>query len=90
MAYVTEQNLTDIVLDRWQQIPDPRMRQIMQAAIKHLHAFVREVEPTGQEWFTTIDLLLCPVMPCPAFPHATDAPFDARTVEIAGEARPHF
>jgi len=57
MAYVTEQNLTDVVLERWQQIPDPRLRQIMQAAIKHLHAFVREVEPTGGEWFTTIDWL---------------------------------
>src|SRR5947209_17964351 len=57
MAYVTEQNLTDIVLERWQEIPDPRLRAIMQSAIKHLHAFVREVEPTGQEWFTTIDWL---------------------------------
>jgi hydroxyquinol 1,2-dioxygenase len=57
MAYVTEQNLTDVVLERWQQIPDPRLRQIMQAAIKHLHAFVREVEPTGEEWFKTIDWL---------------------------------
>jgi hydroxyquinol 1,2-dioxygenase len=57
MTYVTEQNLTDVVLERWQQIPDPRLRQIMQAAIKHLHAFVREVEPTGAEWFTTIDWL---------------------------------
>jgi hydroxyquinol 1,2-dioxygenase len=57
MAYVTEQNLTNVVLERWQQIPDPRLRQIMQAAIKHLHAFVREVEPTGEEWFKTIDWL---------------------------------
>ena len=57
MAYVTEQNLTDIVLERWQEIPDPRLRRIMQAAIKHLHAFVREVEPTGQEWFAAIDWL---------------------------------
>jgi hydroxyquinol 1,2-dioxygenase len=57
MAYVTEQNLTDIVLDRWQQIPDPRLRQVMQAAIKHLHGFVREIEPTGEEWFTVIDWL---------------------------------
>jgi len=57
MPYVTEQNLTDIVLERWQQIPDPRLRQVMQAAIKHLHGFVREIEPTGEEWFTVIDWL---------------------------------
>jgi hydroxyquinol 1,2-dioxygenase len=57
MPYVTEHNLTDVVLDRWKQIPDPRLRQIMASAIKHLHAFVRETEPTEAEWFTTIDWL---------------------------------
>ncbi len=57
MAYVTEENLTDVVLERWKDIPDPRLRQVMQSAIKHLHAFVREVEPTGKEWFTVIDWL---------------------------------
>lgn len=57
MAYVTEQNLTDIAMERWQDIPDPRLRQVMTALIKHVHAFVREIEPTGQEWFTAIDWL---------------------------------
>jgi hydroxyquinol 1,2-dioxygenase len=57
MPYVTEKNLTDVVLDRWQDIPDPRLRQVMTAAIKHLHAFVREVEPTQEEWFAAIQFL---------------------------------
>jgi hydroxyquinol 1,2-dioxygenase len=57
MAYVTEENLTDIVLERWKDIADPRLRQVMLKAIKHLHAFVREVEPTEAEWFTVIDWL---------------------------------
>jgi hydroxyquinol 1,2-dioxygenase len=57
MPYVTEQNLTDIVLERWKNIPDPRLRQVMQAAVKHLHAFVREIEPSEAEWFTVIDWL---------------------------------
>src|SRR4051812_42345023 len=57
MPYVTEQNLTDVVLQRWQNIPDPRLRQIMQSLIKHLHGFVREIEPTEAEWFTAIDWL---------------------------------
>ena len=55
MPYVTEKNLTDIVLKRWQDIPDPRLREVMQSLIKHLHAFVREIEPTGAEWFKAID-----------------------------------
>src|SRR5215210_2168414 len=57
MSYVTETNLTDVAVERWKNIPDPRLRQVMAAAIKHLHAFVREVEPTPQEWFTAIDWL---------------------------------
>jgi hydroxyquinol 1,2-dioxygenase len=55
MPYITEQNLTDIVLKRWQDIPDPRLKEIMQSLIKHMHAFVRDIEPTNQEWFTAID-----------------------------------
>ncbi len=57
MPFVTEENLTDIVLQRWQNIPDPRLRQVMQSLIKHLHGFVREIEPTEAEWFTAIDWL---------------------------------
>jgi hydroxyquinol 1,2-dioxygenase len=55
MSYITEENLTDIVLKRWQDIPDPRLKEIMQSLIKHLHAFVRDIEPTGAEWFKAIE-----------------------------------
>jgi hydroxyquinol 1,2-dioxygenase len=57
MTYVTEENLTDLAVERWSNIPDPRLRQVMMAAVKHLHAFVREVEPSQQEWFATIQWL---------------------------------
>ena len=57
MTYVTEDNLTDVVLERWNDIPDARLRQIMQSLIKHLHDFVRDVEPTQAEWATGIDWL---------------------------------
>jgi hydroxyquinol 1,2-dioxygenase len=57
MAYVTEDNLTDVALERWKDIPDPRLRQIMQSLIKHLHGFVRDIEPTQAEWATAIDWL---------------------------------
>ena len=30
MPYVTEQNLTDVVLDRWKAVPDPRLKKVMQ------------------------------------------------------------
>ncbi|HEX2256982.1 MAG TPA: dioxygenase, partial [Afifellaceae bacterium] len=57
MPYVTEENLTDVAVERWGNIPDPRLREVMTALVKHLHAFVREVEPTQPEWFTAIDWL---------------------------------
>jgi hydroxyquinol 1,2-dioxygenase len=57
MPYVTEANLTDIAIERWQNIQDPRLRQVMTSLIKHLHAFVREIEPTSEEWFTAIEWL---------------------------------
>ncbi len=57
MPYVTEETLTDIAKDRWGNIPDPRLRQIMQAAVKHMHAFVREIEPTKDEWVTAVEWL---------------------------------
>jgi hydroxyquinol 1,2-dioxygenase len=57
MTYVTEDNLTDVVMERWKAIPDPRLRQVMQSLIKHLHGFVREIEPTQVEWAGAIDWL---------------------------------
>ena len=57
MPYITEDNLTDIAIDRWSNIPDPRLREVMTAMVKHVHAFVREVEPTPEEWYTAIDFL---------------------------------
>ncbi len=57
MPYITEENLTDIAVDRWSNIPDPRLRKVMTAMVKHVHAFVREIEPTPDEWYTAIDFL---------------------------------
>jgi hydroxyquinol 1,2-dioxygenase len=57
MPYVTESNLTDVALARWKDIPDPRLRAVMQSLIKHVHGFVREIEPTQAEWAAAIDWL---------------------------------
>jgi len=57
MAYETGEDFTKSVLKRWQDIPDPRLREVMQSAIKHLHGFVSDVQPTGAEWFKAIQFL---------------------------------
>ena len=58
MPYATENDLTDLVLERWNGIPDPRLRQIMESLIKHLHGFVHDIEPTQAEWATGLSFLL--------------------------------
>jgi hydroxyquinol 1,2-dioxygenase len=57
MPFVTEANLTDIARERWNNTPDPRLRTIMTSLVKHIHAFVRDIEPTEAEWATAIDWL---------------------------------
>jgi hydroxyquinol 1,2-dioxygenase len=52
-----ETSITDAVLERLSATPDPRMRQVSQALVRHLHAFVREVEPSFEEWQTAISFL---------------------------------
>ena len=53
----TEDDITASVLARFAATADPRLRQIMLALIKHLHAFVKDVELTEAEWFQAIELL---------------------------------
>jgi hydroxyquinol 1,2-dioxygenase len=53
----SEKNLTAEVLKRIRNTRNPRLKQIMTAYIKHLHAFVREVKPTPDEWMQGIQFL---------------------------------
>ena len=50
MTYVTRENITDQVLEVFKRTPDPRLREVMQSLVKHLHAFIREVEPSDKEF----------------------------------------
>lgn len=52
-----ETSITDAVLERLSAAPDPRMRLVSQALVRHLHAFVREVEPSFEEWQAAIGFL---------------------------------
>ena len=86
MPYVTERNITDIVFDRWDAVQDPRLRQIMQSMISHLHAFVRDIEPTEQEWMTAIEWLTRTAEDSPASPWLPGARYNlARCYEELGQ-----
>src|SRR5262249_2533328 len=45
------------VLSRYEQSPNPRLREITEAAIRHLHAFVEAVGRQRDEWFAGIQFL---------------------------------
>lgn len=50
MDFVTTQNITDQVLAVMAKTPDPRLREITSALVRHLHALIREVKPTDAEF----------------------------------------
>src|SRR5438128_7769026 len=52
-----EDNLTEAVVARLKKTKNPRVKQIMSAAVKHLHAFAREVHLSEEEWFEGIKFL---------------------------------
>lgn len=52
-----EKNLTEEVLARLDTTPNPRLKEIMQAAVRHLHEFAREVRLTEAEWMIGVEFL---------------------------------
>ncbi|MDE4133661.1 intradiol ring-cleavage dioxygenase [Phaeobacter sp. QD34_3] len=55
--YFSEASSADVVNARMGAQTDPRLRQIMHALVSHLHAFIKDVEPTTAEWEAAIDFL---------------------------------
>ena len=45
MRELTPETITDAVLEQMATTPDPRMREVMASAVRHLHAFARDVNP---------------------------------------------
>lgn len=60
-----EEALVQRVVDSFAGTPDARLRELTQAAVRHLHAFIREVRLSEEEWKQGIDFLT-------AVGHATD------------------
>ncbi len=50
MVIKSESDITPAVIGAMSQTSDPRMREILVALVKHLHAFVREVRLTESEF----------------------------------------
>jgi hydroxyquinol 1,2-dioxygenase len=50
MAFVDEDNITELAEQRWGTAHSPRTAELMTAFVRHLHAFAREVRLTEEEW----------------------------------------
>jgi hydroxyquinol 1,2-dioxygenase len=51
---VTEDNITELAVERWGTAGDPRTAELMTALVRHLHDFAREVRLTEEEWIAAM------------------------------------
>ena len=56
--YFSEEQSEEAVISRMDPAKvDPRLYEVTTSLVKHLHAFVKEVEPTNEEWMAGIKFL---------------------------------
>src|ERR1019366_4585110 len=52
------------VIESFAQTKDPRLRELLTSLVRHLHAFVRDTEPTIAEWEQAIEFLTATGQKC--------------------------
>lgn len=57
MRNLTETNITDAVIGMSAACEDSRLKSILDSLVRHLHDFIRDVEPTEEEWAGAIAFL---------------------------------
>jgi protocatechuate 3,4-dioxygenase beta subunit len=67
MRVIDEKTITDAALEQMDSTPNPRLKQIMEAAVRHLHAFAREVDLKPEEWLKGISFLTAVGQKCTNF-----------------------
>jgi hydroxyquinol 1,2-dioxygenase len=60
----TEETAADAVVDSFANTQDPRLRELLTSLVRHLHAFVRDTEPTIGEWQRAIEFLTATGQKC--------------------------
>ncbi len=56
-VYFTEADSAEVVMGSIDRSGEERLLQIMDVVIRHIHAAVKEIEPTQEEWFQAIQFL---------------------------------
>jgi catechol 1,2-dioxygenase len=60
----TEETATGAVVASFAGAADPRLREILDSLVRHLHGFVREVEPSFAEWEQAVGFLTATGQKC--------------------------
>jgi protocatechuate 3,4-dioxygenase beta subunit len=66
MTAMTPDQLTQQVISAYAGAPEPRLRELFAALIRHLHAFAVETQLTPQEWMAGIEFLTATGQKCDA------------------------
>lgn len=64
MRNLNQDTITQAVIARFAETPDPRLKEIMTSLVQHLHAFAREVKLTEAEWLQGIQFLTATGQKC--------------------------
>lgn len=57
MIDIDERTITQAVLEAQAKCGNPRLKQVMESLVRHLHEFAREVALTEKEWLLAIEFL---------------------------------
>ncbi len=57
MEDLSVSTVTQVTIDQMAETPDPRLREVMESLVRHLHGFAREVRLTPDEWLKAIGFL---------------------------------
>ena len=60
----TEETAAAAVIESFAKTPDPRLRELLDSLVRHLHAFVKDTEPTIAEWEQAIEFLTATGQKC--------------------------
>lgn len=58
MRNITQENITETVVNAYSTTPDARLREILEKLIPRLHEFIKDIKLTPQEWEVTMEFLL--------------------------------
>ncbi|MBO3679199.1 dioxygenase [Streptomyces sp. NEAU-YJ-81] len=57
MRDLTSDTITEAMISTMRDTKDPRVAEILESLVRHLHAFVRDVDLTEEEWARGVDFL---------------------------------